>query len=134
MGRTKFRICAGVMASAIAVLTLVGPASAEAAAASYSLTGNTLSTFNPIGEHLVTQDRAKDDHSSVTLLRLDSTSSNSIQYWNYHGVGTRTDADLDLAEGRVVYIKSCEGEWHGSVGASDVLESTCDTVWRKGIA
>ena len=41
---------------------------------------------------------------------------------------------MDMAEGRVLYMKACEGEWHGNVGNSQVLTSTCDPTWRKGVA
>lgn len=125
-----------IIAGSAALLTLApsGSALADATAASYSLTGHTLSTFLPDDELLTTVDRARDDHSSVTLVRLDSTSTNTIQYWNHHGAGKRTVADLNLAEGRVLFLKSCEGERRGNVAASDLLESTCEVRWRRGVA
>lgn len=121
--------------SAVVLLSLglPSPAFAGTSTSVYSETGNTLSIFGDVDELLTTRDLASDDHSSVTLLRLDSLSSSTTQYWNYHGAGTNTQADLNLAEGRVVYIRSCEGEWKGSVGASVLLTGTCG-VWKKGVA
>jgi hypothetical protein len=115
-------------------LGIAGSAAAGTVGSSYSRAGHSLSNFNPDGEELTTTDRNKDGHSSVTLLRVGSISSNNIEYWNFHGAGTTALADLDLPEGNVVYLKSCEGEWHGSVGASDLLASSCDPTWRRGIA
>lgn len=126
------------MAAALgAVIATAGPASSTPVTdLSYSKTGHSMGVFdaNTNPETLRIIDRNSDGHSAVVLVRLDSTSTNSIQYWNYHGVGTEADAKMDMAEGRVLYMKACEGEWHGSVGASHVLTSTCDPTWRKATA
>ena len=124
----------GATAAAI-VVGLAAPAAASATALSYSLTGHSQANFAPGNpDKLYILDRNEDGHSSMVLVRPDSISSNSIEYWNYHGAGSVAEASLYLAPGRVVYIKACEGEWRGNVGSSQVLTSTCDTQWRKGVA
>ncbi len=121
----------GPVAAMLVAVATASPAVAQTNVSTYSATGNSLGTFAATSspEQIAVNDRAADGHSAVVQIRLDSLSSNNIEYWNPNGAGTTAVASVNLAENRVVWVRACEGEF----GTRSVLAGTCSD-WKKGVA
>lgn len=134
MSRTV-RLVVAASVAVTAIVSLQPAASAGTAVAVYNNNTCGIALFNPDGEVFVADDRCEDGNSAVTRVKLDSTSSGIHKtIWDHYGfAGDGVKWDASFAEGRVVYVQSCLGEWGGSAAASTVFSSTCG-AWRKGVA